>query len=163
METVKLLIEECTKRSVTISSCESLTAGLFGTVIASVSGASAVYKGGFITYFTQMKVNLAHVEQDVIDTYGVISKECACSMAKHTQELTQSTLTVSFTGNAGPSSMENKPAGLVYCAIATKDTVNSYEFLCKDMSRNEVREYVVKQMVQNVLDFVRMEKYGKGK
>lgn len=47
---MKALIERLKKDRLTIGSCESLTAGLFASTIAEVSGASAVLKGGIVTY-----------------------------------------------------------------------------------------------------------------
>ena len=72
MQTAKDLIELCKDKHVTVSSCESLTAGLFTSTLASIPGASAVLKGGFVTYFTEMKQVMAHVEKDLIDTFGVV-------------------------------------------------------------------------------------------
>ena len=55
MNDAKQLVSLCTKNHLTISSCESLTAGLFTSTIASIPGASAMLKGGLVTYFTPMK------------------------------------------------------------------------------------------------------------
>ncbi|MDD7281527.1 MAG: CinA family protein [Erysipelotrichaceae bacterium] len=143
------LVELLTKRKETISCCESLTAGLCMATIASVSGASAVLKGGFVTYQSQCKHEFVHVRQSTIDQYGVVSKECAIEMAQNTLEITQSDYALSFTGNAGPSAMENKPAGLVYCAIASKEKVEVYEFHL-NMERNELRQYIVDTMIDKL-------------
>ena len=51
MQTAKDLIELCKDKHVTVSSCESLTAGLFTSTLASIPGASAVLKGGFFYVF----------------------------------------------------------------------------------------------------------------
>ena len=147
----------CTKHHLTLSSCESLTAGLFTSTIASVSGASAVLKGGLVTYFTPMKNVLAHVDVDLIQKYGVISEECAYAMAKNTREIMDVDYCVSFTGNAGPSAWEEKPAGRVYCAIASKKAVRVYGFQCTGLSRNDVREHVVLEMVDVLINTIQKE------
>ena len=54
MTEAKQLVSLCTENHLTISSCESLTAGLFTSTIASIPGASAILKGGLVTYFTPM-------------------------------------------------------------------------------------------------------------
>ena len=140
------VVKLCTQQHKTVASCESLTAGLFSSTIASIPGASAVLKGGLVTYFTEMKKVLAHVDADLIDQYGVVSEECACAMAKNTRQIMDVDYCVSFTGNAGPSSMEGKPAGCVYCAIATKEKVYPFHFQY-DCPRNEVRANVVREMI----------------
>lgn len=155
--TVKELIDVCTKKGLTVSSCESLTAGLFTSTIASVPGASNILKGGLVTYYTEMKKVLAHVDGELIDKYGVVSSECAKAMAENTRKIMDVDYCVSFTGNAGPSAMEGKPAGRVYCAIASKRDVKVFEFQCDDMQRNEVREYVVEQMIGKLLELVKAE------
>ena len=140
-----------------ISSCESLTAGLFTSTIASIPGASAILKGGLVTYFTPMKSVLAHVDVNLIQNYGVISEECAYAMAKNTREIMDVDYCVSFTGNAGPSAWEEKPAGRVYCAIASKKEVRVYGFQCTGLSRNDVREHVVCQMIDILIQTIQKE------
>ena len=153
----KQLVSLCTENHLTISSCESLTAGLFTSTIASIPGASAILKGGLVTYFTPMKSVLAHVDVNLIQEYGVISEECAYAMARNTREIMDVDYCVSFTGNAGPSAWEEKPAGRVYCAIASKKAVRVYGFQCTGLSRNDVREHVVWQMIDILIQTIQKE------
>lgn len=146
----KKLIEVAKQKQITISSCESFTAGLFSAVLASIPGASAVLKGGFVTYFTEMKTVLAHVDANLIEQYGVVSKECAMEMAEKTRTITDSDYCVSFTGNAGPSSLEGKPAGLFYCAISATEQTKSFEFQA-NLERNRLRGYAINQMIQELI------------
>ncbi len=126
----------------TIGSCESLTAGLFTSKMAEVSGASSVLRGGVVTYQTSCKTDVVHVSVDVVDTYGVVSKQCAKEMAQKAQEMLGVDVCVSFSGNAGPTALEGKPAGLVYCGLVIGQKVFSYE--CQfEGSRNEVRNAAV--------------------
>ncbi|RGC45949.1 CinA family protein [Absiella sp. AM29-15] len=138
-------------KNLTIGSCESFTAGLFCASLASVSGASAVLKGGVVTYATCIKTDVVHVDKNIVDTYGVISKECAIEMAKKAQQLLDVDICVSFTGNAGPSAMEGKPAGEVYCAIAYHDDVIAYQLQIQE-ERNKVREEAVRFMCQKLCE-----------
>ena len=135
MTEAKQLVSLCTENHLTISSCESL-------------------KGGLVTYFTPMKSVLAHVDVNLIQNYGVISEECAYAMAKNTREIMDVDYCVSFTGNAGPSAWEEKPAGRVYCAIASKKEVRVYGFQCTGLSRNDVREHVVCQMIDILIQTI---------
>ena len=157
MNDAKQLVSLCTKNHLTISSCESLTAGLFTSTIASIPGASAMLKGGLVTYFTSMKSVLAHVDVDLIQKYGVISEECAYAMALNTRKITDVDYCISFTGNAGPDACEEKPAGRVYCAIASKKAVHVYGFQCTGLSRNDVREHVVVQMIDILIQTIQKE------
>ena len=52
---MKELVQILKEKGMTIGSCESLTAGLFTSRMAEVPGASAVLKGGIVTYQTPIK------------------------------------------------------------------------------------------------------------
>lgn len=140
-------------KNLTIGSCESFTAGLFCASLASVSGASAVLKGGIVTYATCIKTDVVHVDAEIVEQYGVISKECAIEMAKKAKQLLDVDVCVSFTGNAGPSAMEGKPAGEVYCAIAYGKEITGYKFQIKE-ERNKVREEAVHIMCQKLCELL---------
>lgn len=148
------LVQILKEKQLTIGSCESLTAGLFTSKIAEVSGASAVLKGGFVTYQTSVKHDVIHVEQDLIDTYGVVSEEVANAMASHAKKLLHCDICVSFTGNAGPDAMEGKPVGRVYSTIAMNDLLYSF---CLDLkgTRNEIRMAAVMQMCEEIKKVIR--------
>lgn len=144
------LIRLCTEQNITLCSCESLTAGLFCSALGSVPGASAVLAGGLVTYMSCEKEILAHVSSELIRRYGVVSAECARAMAENTRRLMNCNYCVSFTGNAGPSAMEEKPAGLAYCAISCDDWCHVYEFHIQK-ERNELRMILVDEMIQNLI------------
>ncbi|MEF9961404.1 MAG: CinA family protein [Erysipelotrichaceae bacterium] len=134
----------------TIGSCESLTAGLFCDKLAEVAGASAVLKGGIITYQTNVKTNLVKVDPQCLKTYGVVSEACAKAMAVNTKALLNCDICVSFSGNAGPDTLEGKPVGYVCCAIATPTDLISFTLQLSG-SRNEIRLKAVNEMVKRVL------------
>lgn len=150
MEELLTLLKQ---KGLSIGSCESLTAGMFCEQLASIPGASAVLKGGIISYQSIVKETLVGVDADVIAQYGVISEECAKQMAQKTRVLLDCDICVSFTGNAGPDAMEHKPAGFVCCAIALKNSVISYCFQFEG-SRNEVRQLVVNAMIKEVINII---------
>lgn len=153
---MKELIEVFQKQHLTIGSCESLTAGLFASSIAEVPGASAVLKGGIITYWTQCKIDVVHVDARLIEAYGVVSEECAKAMAVQTRKLLDVDVCVSFTGNAGPDTMDGKSAGLVYAAIDGIYGTQGYEFFLQG-DRNRVRRDVVQAMKKQVINYIEMK------
>lgn len=147
------LIELASARNITIASCESFTAGLFTATLGSIPGASAVLKGGLVTYYTPMKTVLAHVSEDLIEEYGVVSAECAEAMADNTREIMGADYCVSATGNAGPTAMEGKPVGLVYCGIASEAMTVTYEYQM-NLPRNELRGYAINQMINELIQMI---------
>ena len=116
------------EKRLTLGSVESFTGGLFAQSITAVPGASNFYKGGLVTYATEEKVRLLGVPQEDVDKYGVVSKEIAIQMAKLGKEKLNVNYCVSFTGNAGPEAMENKPVGLIYIGLATPKGVEVHEY-----------------------------------
>ena len=138
------------ERGLTLGSVESFTGGLFAQQITSVGGASKFYKGGYITYATEEKVNLLLIPQSEVDKYGVVSKEIAYHMANNARQLLKVDVCVSFTGNAGPEAMEGKPVGEVHIGIATKESAQVYSLLLKG-NRNEIQTQAVDFALEKLL------------
>lgn len=127
-------------RHQTITSAESLTAGLFVATLAEVSGISAVLPGAFVTYAAAAKTKLVGVPAELITTYGVVSDQVARAMARGAQEKLATDWAISFTGVAGPDALEGHPAGTVYIGVATpsgKTLDQRYQF---QGDRQAVRE-----------------------
>ena len=99
------------EKDISISSVESFTVGGFASLIGSISGISQVYRGSLVSYQTRIKRDVLHIDQKIIDNYGVVSNEVAGLMAINGQKMFDSDICISFTGNAGPTAMENKPVG----------------------------------------------------
>lgn len=150
---MKELVQLLTEKKLTISSVESLTAGLFCAKMAEVEHASAVLYGGIVTYQTDCKRAVLKIDENLIAKYGVVSKECAIAMVNKGAELLNSDIVVSFTGNAGPTGMENKPVGLVYLGIKYLNNVYSFELNLKG-TRNEIREQAVVIMCDKVKEVI---------
>lgn len=112
------VVHRLSSRGETLAFCESLTAGLASATVAQVSGASAVLRGGLITYATDLKVALAHVPKELIDEHGVVSPETAVAMAKGTRLVCDATWALALTGVAGPDSQDGHPVGEVFIACA---------------------------------------------
>ena len=108
-------------RGETITSAESLTAGMFVSTLAGVSGISAVLPGAFVTYAAAAKTQLVGVPADMIATYGVVSAEVAKAMATGAKATLQTAWGISFTGVAGPGALEGHPAGTVFIGLAAPD------------------------------------------
>ncbi len=119
------LLEECyaklQEKDMTIAAAESLTGGLFQQELTSLQGVSAIFKGGIVTYSNQAKEKILGVKASTIDTYGVVSVQCAIEMASCVREKFDTDIGVSFTGVAGPSELEGKPVGTVYLGFAFRD------------------------------------------
>ena len=65
----------------TFATAESCTGGQIAARITALSGASSVYRGGVVSYWTSVKAEVLGVPQTLLDQYGAVSEECARSMA----------------------------------------------------------------------------------
>ncbi len=110
------------RRGLTLATAESCTGGLVAQRLTAIPGISAVYRGGVVSYWTSVKAEVLHVPQDVLDTYGPVSEECARAMAEGVRRITGADLGVSVTGAAGPDPDERGvPVGIVYIGLATPE------------------------------------------
>ncbi|WP_308150127.1 CinA family protein [Spiroplasma sp. AdecLV25b] len=140
------LIELLQRLNFKISSCESITGGLFVQELTSIAGASQYFNGGIVAYSDEAKINITKIKKQTIEKYGAVSKECALEMAVNSQNMFKTEIAISFTGNAGPKTMENKPIGLVYVGIVINDKTwcETFQFVG---NRNEIRTQVVEQAI----------------
>lgn len=67
----------------TFATAESCTGGQIAARITALSGASSVYRGGVVSYWTSVKAEVLGVPQTLLDQYGAVSEECARSMAEN--------------------------------------------------------------------------------
>ncbi len=141
------------KTNKTIGTAESITGGKIAATIVSIEGSSAYYKGSFVTYSAETKINLLGVLPETIQKYSVVSKEVALEMAKGAKERLQTNYAIAVTGNAGPTTDHNdKSVGLVYIAFVSdeKEFVEEFNF-------GEPREKVINKTVSKSLEIVYRE------
>jgi nicotinamide-nucleotide amidase len=119
----QLVIELASTRvpPVRIATAESCTGGLVSHRLTSVSGSSAVFVGGVVSYANQAKEDLLQVPKDVMIRFGAVSVETAKAMAEGVRSRLDSDIAVSITGIAGPTGGTlEKPVGMVCMAVATR-------------------------------------------
>ncbi len=131
----------------TCAACESLTGGLISANLVNVPGASAVVRGGFVTYQTDTKTLLADVPAALIAAKGVVSAEVAMAMAEGTRRKLGVDVAVSATGVAGPDGgTEDCPVGTVFVGLATEDGARAVHLQLTG-DRDRVRTLAMKHAV----------------
>lgn len=108
------------ERKLTFATAESCTGGLIAAGITAFPGSSAVYRGGVVSYWSEVKRDALGVPWSIIREHGAVSAECARAMARGARQLTGADLAVAVTGVAGPDRDERgNDVGLVYIALDT--------------------------------------------
>lgn len=148
------LIESLTSKGLTLCTCESFTGGLFASKLTEISGASKVFKGSIVAYSTQSKLDLVHVDPQVIDHFGTISPQTVAEMAEKTRALFKCDLAIAYSGNAGPLAIEDKPVGLWYGAIADGHHTLIFGGI-SNLNREALREAAVLEGIKTLKELIR--------
>ena len=110
------------EKGLTFATAESCTGGRVAERITALPGASAVYRGGVVSYWTSVKADVLGVPADTLDAHGAVSAETARAMAEGARRITGADIAMSVTGVAGPDPDERGvPVGIVYIGLATPD------------------------------------------
>ena len=105
----------------TLATAESCTGGMIGQALTAVSGASAVYKGGVISYTNEVKENVLGVSGQLLAEVGAVSAPVAEAMAAGVRRNLKTDFAVSVTGLAGPTGDEyGNPVGTVFIGFASE-------------------------------------------
>ncbi len=148
----KTVVELLKVKHMTLSTAESCTGGLIGKMITAVSGASEVYKYGFITYANEAKEKLVGVKKETLDSFGAVSEETAREMAEGARRASKADIAVSVTGFAGPT---GDNVGLVYIGVSDENTTEVFRFM-----QHGDRERVRMKSALCALDIVRRRLNG---
>ena len=135
----------------TLATAESCTGGGIGAALTAVSGSSAVYKGGIISYTNEIKENLLGVPAAMLAQYGAVSEPVAQAMAEGARKALQTDIAVSVTGLAGPGGDEyGNPVGTVFIGYADKTKSYAKEFHFAG-NREDVRNQAIQAVLQIIL------------
>ena len=136
----------------TLVTAESLTGGGIGAAITAVSGASAVYKGGVISYTNAVKNRILGVSAETLETFGAVSRPVARQMAQGARRLLEADIAVSVTGLAGPGGDEyGNPVGTVFIGYADEHTTVVKHCLFSG-TRQEIREQTMEAALKLILE-----------
>jgi nicotinamide-nucleotide amidase len=108
----KLLV----RRGLTLAVAESLTGGLVSSRLVNVPGASGWFRGGIVSYSTDVKHDLLGVSEG-----PVVTSEAAAAMAAGVRRRLHADIGLAVTGVAGPDEQEGQPPGTVFMAVALGD------------------------------------------
>ena len=106
------------ERSLTLAVAESVTGGLIASRLVGVAGASQWFRGGVVSYASEVKFDLLGVPVG-----PVVSADAAEVMASGVRTLLKADIGLSVTGVAGPEEQDGQPPGTVFVGLSLGDTV----------------------------------------
>jgi len=150
----EILVKRLYAGKATFSVAESCTGGLIAKAITDVAGASRVFRGGYIVYSNQSKIELLDVPAEMIKGHGAVSPSVARVMAKNVRIKFGVDYAIAVTGIAGPGGgSKAKPVGLVYIAVASRRSVHvqKHEFFgARDAVRTKTMKHALFRLLQEV-------------
>jgi PncC family amidohydrolase len=125
-----LLAPEGGTSPMSVATAESCTGGNVAAALTSLAGSSDYVMGGIVSYSNSAKAKLLGVPQEILDTRGAVSPECARAMAEGARRAFETDVAVSTTGIAGPGGgTARKPVGLVYIAVTDDSGTTAVEHI----------------------------------
>lgn len=143
------VVKEYSKSRRKIVTAESCTGGLIASLLTEIPGSSVVIERGFVTYSNEAKHELLGVMPELFEIVGAVSAEVAEAMAKGAITFSNADVAVSTTGIAGPSgATPNKPVGLVFIGLATRDGICMHYRCQFSGDRRQVRLQAVDEAIR---------------
>jgi nicotinamide-nucleotide amidase len=117
----QVVLRLCAEQGLTLGTAESLTGGLIASRLTDVPGASKVFRGGVVSYASEVKFDVLGVP-----TGPVVSDAAAEAMAEGACRVLGCDVAVAVTGVAGPDPQEGNPPGTVYLATVVEGEAASF-------------------------------------
>ncbi len=137
-----------------LATAESCTGGGIAQAITRVSGSSAWFDRGFVTYSNISKEEMLGVSLETLQRHGAVSEETVREMVDGVLQFSRAQVALSVSGIAGPTGgTPEKPVGTVWFAWATNDAVRT---ACHqlDGDRDAIRVKAVHIALQGVINLL---------
>lgn len=136
MESV--VLQMLRKRGATLAVAESVTGGLIGGRITNTPGSSSVFRGGVISYASDVKFDVLGVAPGL-----VVSESAAIEMARGVRRVLNSSVSLAVTGVAGPDEQDGKPAGTLCIGVVLEDGSEHSTTSVLPGQRDQMRQFSV--------------------
>lgn len=132
-----------------IVTAESCTGGGVAQVLTDISGSSAWFDRGFISYSNLSKTEMLTVDTDIIKQYGAVSYQVASLMAAGALQHSHADYAIAITGIAGPAGgSPEKPVGTVYIAVQKQQSEAIVSLEHFSGNRAEIRAQAILKALQ---------------
>lgn len=149
----RLIGEQLKMRQATVTAAESCTGGWIAKVFTDISGSSAWFERGFVTYSNEAKQQMVGVHSETLAQFGAVSEQTVREMASGASQAAAAEYAIAVSGIAGPDGgTPEKPVGTVWFAIAGPEgrVFTQRQIFAGD--RDAVRRQAVIWALQTLLD-----------
>jgi len=148
------LAQALAARGWSLATAESCTGGMIAAACTALSGSSAWFERGFVTYSNAAKSECLDVPPAMIDLHGAVSEPVARAMAAGAVQRSRAQVAVAVTGVAGPTGgSAAKPVGTVWFGWSVQGVVHS-EMRHFPGDRAQVRAATVTHALQRLLQLI---------
>lgn len=145
--------EQLKAKEATVTAAESCTGGWIAKVFTDISGSSAWFERGFVTYSNEAKQQMVGVQGETLAQFGAVSEQTVREMARGASKAATAEYAIAVSGIAGPDGgTPDKPVGTVWFAIVGPENrvFTQREIFAGD--RDAVRRQSVAFALQTLLD-----------
>ena len=147
----QLLIDQ----KLSITTAESCTGGLVAAALTAISGSSAYFGSGIISYSNESKRRLLGVPAAQLATHGAVSEAVVLAMADGARQRNHAQVSVAVSGIAGPDGgSANKPVGTVWIAwsvpVQNRTHLKAQRFIFSG-DRNAIQRGAVLESLRGII------------
>jgi nicotinamide-nucleotide amidase len=138
-----------------LATAESCTGGWVAKVMTDISGSSAWFDCGFVTYSNQAKQRMLAVPAELLAADGAVSEGVVKAMVRGALQNSGATLALAISGVAGPDGgSAEKPVGTVWFGWGSSDGRLRAQRSHFDGDRAAVRRQAVAHALNGVAAFL---------
>ena len=116
----KSIVKKLTKKGLSLSVAESVTAGGLASELTKIAGSSKVFKGGVIAYTDEVKISELKISKADLKKHTAVSEEIAIAMAQAVRLKLKTDYAISTTGVAGPGKAYGQKVGTAWVGVSSK-------------------------------------------
>ena len=151
------VVKTLNQKGLVLATAESCTGGLIAKRITDVSGSSAMFNCGIVSYSNEIKESVLGVKHETLEKYGAVSEQTVREMVEGILKISNADVAVAVSGIAGPNSDNTeKPVGLIYLAASDKKNVKVVKLnnVFSDDVRNQNRKSASDTALEMILQMV---------
>ena len=147
--------ERLIEKAWSLVTAESCTGGWIAQTATAISGSSAWFDRGFVTYSNRAKIEVLGVAESSLAQYGAVSAEVAREMAHGALVAARVDIAVAVTGIAGPDGgTAAKPVGTVCFGWCIKSSDPISRVVCFDGDRRSIRAQTVAMAFAGLIELI---------